>query len=1346
MIVFDYERGDDDDRVRFAAAEKALADGRSDVAITTLDDLVGLGTPGRWTALPSHKDGGDRLAAIIHSSGSTGVPKGAMLPERAVAAAWHVNLPDGPVISMGLAPQNHLMGRLNLYGALGIGGLVHFTLAPDMSTLIEDIRLARPTVIAFFPRILDTIYQDYLNQVSRRVSESGVSQEQAREDVMNEMRGVYLGDRLLRGTVGSAPTTDDIRRFVKSTFSISFSDGYGNTEAGNGMITFNNRIVRPDIIDYRLRDVPELGYYTTDKPYPRGELCFKSKTQILGYFKNPEATAKLLDEDGFSRTGDIVEEREPDYVAVIDRRNDVLKLSQGEYVAVGRLGVIFETESDVIQQIYVYGNSLKSYLVAVVVPDQEALAQALGGNPEPGRVQALIREELQKAAAKAELKSFEVPREFIVEYEPFTQENGLLTSVRKKMRPALKAKYGERLEALYEEGERLKTARLDAVKDPESGLSTVEKLRILLASNLGIEESDINDKLSYAEQGGDSLGSVSFALSLENAFGVEVHSNDILSPAGNIDVWGKLIDGGAGDGLAGFEDVHGEGQSEIFARDLSLEKFLPAEELEAAAASPRTPVGQPKTVFLTGANGFLGRFVCLEWLKRVAHADGKLICLVRGPDDDAARRRLDDVFEAASPEMKAAFEGLSAHLEVVAGDFGQPRFGLSVERFNELASRVDLVSHVGALVNHVMTYRSLFTPNVAGTAEVIRFALQGRKKPVDFVSSTAVTPHLQFNTGGHETAELAESVELSERYARGYGASKWAGEILLQKAHERFGLAIRIFRGDMMLAHRQFSGQINVDDMFTRLLYSIIKTGLAPQSFYEPNPDGSRALVHYDGTPVDIVAASVVDGGRFFAEGKTVFSIDNPFTDFRNSLDAFVDWIIDSGYSVHRLAAHDEWVVRFKQKLASLPEQEKKQSALAILKAFERPFSFVPFRAESKNFQALIGQMGISSSDLQLDAAFIYKCLQDIAARGLIAAPEKRPAPLLKAVPDTKTIQAYGVAWSDSPVTAMDIGRRLPGPRDVAIDIEYCGICHSDIHFAHNDWGNSQYPLVPGHEIIGRVAAVGKDVTEFVVGGRVAVGCMVDSCRTCSSCEDGLEQYCEHGLVWTYNGYDHRHQNALTFGGYSRHIVVDEAFVMPVPEKLDGAGAAPLLCAGITAWSPLREWDVKEGMKVGIVGLGGLGHMAVKFASALGAHTVMITTSPGKAKDAKALGAHEVLISKDPDAMRNARGSFDFILDTVPVKHPVDNYLRLLRRDATLCLVGAIEPLDFHGGQVMMRRRKISGSSIGSIRETRQMLDFCGARNITADVEVVSPTDINSAWGRVLRNDVKYRFVIDLRK
>lgn len=344
----------------------------------------------------------------------------------------------------------------------------------------------------------------------------------------------------------------------------------------------------------------------------------------------------------------------------------------------------------------------------------------------------------------------------------------------------------------------------------------------------------------------------------------------------------------------------------------------------------------------------------------------------------------------------------------------------------------------------------------------------------------------------------------------------------------------------------------------------------------------------------------------------------------------------------------------------------------------------------------------------------------------------------------SKQVKAYGAKSATADLESMTIERRETKPSDVKIDITYCGVCHSDIHTVRNDWQNSVYPVIPGHEIIGRVVEVGNDVKQFKVGDLVGVGCLVDSCQTCDSCKDDLEQYCENGWTGTYNSED-KHLGGRTYGGYSTSIVVDKKFVLRIPENIDEKGAAPLLCAGITTWSPLSHWKVKKGDKVGIVGLGGLGHMGVKFANALGAHVVMITTSPDKAADAKSLGAHEVLISKNESDMLKHMNSFDFILNTIPVGHDLNPYIGLLKRDATMVLVGAVEPLKpFHGGAIIMGRKRIAGSLIGGIKETQEMLDFCGKHNIVSDIELITMKDINDAYKRIINADVKYRFVIDM--
>ncbi|MFL6198806.1 MAG: NAD(P)-dependent alcohol dehydrogenase [Thermoanaerobaculia bacterium] len=343
---------------------------------------------------------------------------------------------------------------------------------------------------------------------------------------------------------------------------------------------------------------------------------------------------------------------------------------------------------------------------------------------------------------------------------------------------------------------------------------------------------------------------------------------------------------------------------------------------------------------------------------------------------------------------------------------------------------------------------------------------------------------------------------------------------------------------------------------------------------------------------------------------------------------------------------------------------------------------------------------------------------------------------------DTKGYAAYSVT---TPLAPYRFDRRDPGPKDVQIEILYCGVCHSDLHTVRSEWPGTVYPLVPGHEIVGRVVKAGGEVSRFKEGDLAAVGCMVDSCRHCTSCKEGLEQYCENGFTGTYGGVE-KETGRPTYGGYSERIVVDEHFVLRLSDKLDPAAAAPLLCAGITTWSPLRHWQVGPGQKVGVVGLGGLGHMGVKLAHALGAHVVLFTTSPGKAEDAHRLGADEVVISRNPEEMARHAGSFHFILNTVAAPHNLDAFLELLRRDGAMVLVGA--PGEPHPSptvfNLIMGRRSLAGSLIGGIAETQEMLDFCAEHGITSDIELIPIQRINEAYERMLKSDVKYRFVIDM--
>ncbi len=342
-------------------------------------------------------------------------------------------------------------------------------------------------------------------------------------------------------------------------------------------------------------------------------------------------------------------------------------------------------------------------------------------------------------------------------------------------------------------------------------------------------------------------------------------------------------------------------------------------------------------------------------------------------------------------------------------------------------------------------------------------------------------------------------------------------------------------------------------------------------------------------------------------------------------------------------------------------------------------------------------------------------------------------------------VHGYAANSPASGLGPFDFERREPRPDDVVIEILYCGVCHSDLHTARNDWGGTTYPVVPGHEIVGRVTGVGQAVTRFKPGDNVAVGCMVDSCRSCPACKQGLEQYCEAFPVFTYNGID-RHDQRPTYGGYSERIVVSDQFVLKVPKGLDLQGTAPVLCAGITTWSPLKHWKVGHGSKVAVIGLGGLGHMALKLGKALGAQVTLITRSIGKEEDARRLGADKVILSTVEEQMRSVKGQFELIIDTVPCIHDLNPYLPLLKVDGTIVLVGYLGPLEpmLHTAPLVVGRKSVAGSLIGGIAETQELLDFCGVHNITADTEVINIQEINEAYERMLRSDVKYRFVIDM--
>lgn len=987
LVVIDADPEVDDDRERIEAALDRLRNAEDRITLTTFTKLVEQGSQYPWSPLPPSSDGLEALSLIMYTSGSTGTPKGAMIPERIANQYWNGIARMQPTVTLAYAPLNHFMGRNMVSATLAQGGTVYFTLKSDMSSLFEDLRIARPTFLLFIPRVCELVYQQYQAELQRLVA-SGETPQAAEATVCDAMGKTVLGDRLLAGGVGSSPTAPEVRAFLRSCFDIAFVEGYGTTEAGGG-ITSGNRILRAIIQDYRLKDVPELGYRTTDRPYPRGELLVKSTMAIPGYFKRPKESAAIVDADGYQLTGDIVEERGPDHVVWIDRRNNVIKLSQGEYVAIGGLEATFVGGSSLIRQIYVYGSSYRSFLLAVVVPDPNALRDGQGIDlQDKVATKTAIMAELQSVARAAGLKSFEIPRDILIETEPFSHENGLLSSVRKPLRPNLYRRYGERLEALYQDMDRQQHTELALLRQDDRA-ATVERVAGAFKANLGLAAIDPASDQCFSDLGGDSLGAVSLSALLEDIFDVAVPVSLILHPAGSARRLADFIDNARDNGSTGptFATVHGPGATVIKASDLTLDRFFDGQTLELAEQAA-APAREIRHVLLTGATGFLGRFLCLSWLERLAQKGGTVTCLIRARDAETARERLIDVLGGPDPLLAAHFKTLAEqHLKVITGDLSAPRLGLAPEQFERLADSIDHIVHPAALVNHRLSYENLFEPNVVGTAELIRLALTGRKKGFDNVSSTAV-PAMHPPLRGDEDLDVrvgGASCKLSDGYAVGYGASKWAGEVLLREAHELYGLPVNIFRADMILADRRYVGQINVPDMFTRLLFSVIMTGTAPASFYQVGPDGSRPRAHYDGLPVDFIAEVMQQLGEETQGAFRTYNIVNMHDD-GVSLDSVIDWVASAGYSVRRIAEYSDWLAEFEDRLRALPENQRQLSSLAITGGFSEPADPTPAHPSSRRFVEAVRNLRAGPLVPQIDEAFIHKYLADMRSLDLIAA------------------------------------------------------------------------------------------------------------------------------------------------------------------------------------------------------------------------------------------------------------------------------------------------------------------------------------------------------------------------
>ncbi|OBK94129.1 oxidoreductase [Mycobacterium sp. 1245499.0] len=938
LVVFDYQPEVDDQREAVESAVARLAG--TDVVVEKLADVLERGK--HQPPVPEQQTDEDSLALLIYTSGSTGAPKGAMYPQSNVGKMWRRGSKNwfgesAASITLNFMPMSHVMGRGILYGTLGNGGTAYFAARSDLSTLLEDLELVRPTEMNFVPRIWETLYGEFQRQVERRLAD-GADREAVEEEVLAEQRQYLLGGRFIFAMTGSAPTSPELKKWAESLLQMHLMDGYGSTEAG--MVLFDGEIQRPPVIDYKLVDVPDLGYFSTDRPHPRGELLLRTENMFPGYYKRAETTANVFDEDGYYRTGDVFAEIAPDRLVYVDRRNNVLKLAQGEFVTLAKLEAVFGN-SPLIRQIYVYGNSSQPYLLAVVVPTEEALA-----DNDIESLKPKIADSLQKVAKETGLQSYEVPRDFIIETTPFSLENGLLTGIRKLAWPKLKAHYGERLEQIYADlaaGQANELAELRRSGAQAPVLQTVSRAA---AAMLGATAGDLSPDAHFTDLGGDSLSALTFGNLLREIFDVDVPVGVIVSPANDLAAIAAYIEAERqGSKRPTFAAVHGRGATTVHASDLTLDKFLDEAVLAGAPSLPK-PATEVRTVLLTGATGFLGRYLALDWLERMDMVDGKVIALVRARSDDEARARLDKTFGVGSPEsdpkLLAHYQKLAAdHLEVIAGDKGEANLGLDQQTWQRLAEEVDTIVDPAALVNHVLPYSELFGPNALGTAELIRIALTSKQKPYTYVSTIGVGDQIKPGefVEDADIRQISATRAINDNYANGYGNSKWAGEVLLREAHDLCGLPVSVFRCDMILADTTYSGQLNLPDMFTRLMLSLVATGIAPGSFYELDADGNRQRAHYDGLPVEFIAAAISTLGTQITDSDTGFQtyhVMNPYDD-GIGLDEYVDWLVEAGYSIERIADYSEWLRRFETSLRALPDRQRQYSLLPLLHNYQKP-------------------------------------------------------------------------------------------------------------------------------------------------------------------------------------------------------------------------------------------------------------------------------------------------------------------------------------------------------------------------------------------------------------------------
>lgn len=1027
LVALDVIEGDDGHRALIEEARAAAASAAElAIEVVTIGELEVLGARAGRIDPVVPAAGSDPLLSLVYTSGSTGAPKGAMFGERAWHARWStlpfLELAELPMVSVVFLPQNHMGGRNALANSLKLGGLAYLTHQSDMSTLFEDIRLVRPTYIHLVPRLSELVYQHFQSETARRsVGAAPVSDELATA-VTAEMRGSFLGDRMLLALTASAPTPPQVLAFVKRCFEIPVVNVFAGTEYGQLFI--DGSINHQNVLELKLRDVPELGYLVTDEPHPRGELLVRTARGISSYFKNEAATRALIDAEGFLHTGDIFERRGGDEMVWIDRKNNVQKLAQGEFVNLWKLETALAAGSRAIAQVYIQGDAARSYLLAVVVPE----ASEVPSEATDDELKALLRKEIHRLAKEHVLAPFEIPRDFLVERTPFSRENGLLTSLGKPSRPKLKQTYGAQLERLYEEleermaatpaalvgmtEEELRAAQAEDAGAPSTKLA--ERLRASFAAALGCGPDELELSRSFRELGGDSMAAAELRMRLHKEWGIKLPPQALLAPHAPIDaalaeaeamveaMARRRSDAGAAsatpdDHLPSCEEIHGEEPVEIYARDLRLARFFP--ELAPADGLAGLAEPTPRHLLLTGATGFLGRFLCCALLEHAARVGGSVTCLVRAGSDAAAFHGLSSVYGVGSPLQERFLRLAAAHLHVVAGDLEAPLLGLPAARYAELAERIDTVVHAAAAVNHALSYAELFDPNVLGTAQILRLCTTGRLKRCNYISTNSVSLALLGNRElareSDDTRGLGDGWPLrSGPHASGYRVSKWAGEVLAQDLSEAYGAPVNVFRCNLILPPARHGQQIHADDFFTRLICSAVFTGLYPESLYERT---AGAPPHLDGLPADFIAeaiAAIAMAGEDEAPGDegryAVYHVNNDRWDDGVSLDSVMQRLVRRGYPLTCIADHATWFQKLAHALGALDARSQAASSLPILEQWRAPLETSKRRRiDASRFRASVRALRPHGQDElpQLDDDYFDRCLDEMIALGLIPPP-----------------------------------------------------------------------------------------------------------------------------------------------------------------------------------------------------------------------------------------------------------------------------------------------------------------------------------------------------------------------